>query len=62
RRLAFASARREADGKYSAQDLWLADLGAPRLLADQPAAAAAPGGGAPPPPPPHAPAPQRHQA
>lgn len=26
RRLAFASARREGDGKYSAQDLWVADL------------------------------------
>ena len=33
-RLAFASSRREADGKFSAQDLWLAEFGTPSLLAD----------------------------
>ncbi len=42
RRLAFASSRREADGKFSAQDLWVADLDGPRLLADD--APAVPGG------------------
>ncbi|MEM0963490.1 MAG: BamA/TamA family outer membrane protein [Bacteroidota bacterium] len=39
-RVAFASARREEDGKFSAQDLWVANLQpSPNLLAD----AAAPG-------------------
>jgi hypothetical protein len=44
RRLAFTSARRLPDGAFSAQDLWLADLGAP---ADAPLAErTVPGGGA----------------
>ena len=42
RRLAFASSRRQADGAFSAQDLWTADLAAPApVVAD---AAPVPGG------------------
>ncbi len=42
RRLSFVSARREADGKFSAQDVWIADLAA---HAEAPLASAAPSAG-----------------
>ena len=44
RRIAFVSARREADGKFSAMDLWQADLRPEAPLAPPPVAIA-PGGG-----------------
>ena len=47
-RILFASARREADGKFSAQDVWLADLApADEVLAEGPASGPAAGAPAP---------------